>query len=81
MHILYAYTAMDVHKENEMRTTLDLPDPLLAEAMKLSNQKTKTAVIISALEDFVRKTRISGLKKYKGKIDIDIDLNTLRKRK
>ena len=72
---------MDVHKENEMRTTLDLPAPLLAEAMKLSNQKTKTAVIISALEDFVRKTRISGLKKYKGKIDIDIDLNTLRKRK
>jgi len=81
MHILYAYTAIDVHKENEMRTTLDLPDPLLAEAMKLSNQKTKTAVIISALEDFVRKTRISDLKKYKGKIDIDIDLNTLRKRK
>ena len=64
-----------------MRTTLDLPAPLLAEAMKLSNQKTKTAVIISALEDFVRKTRISELKKYKGKIDIDIDLNTLRKRK
>ena len=64
-----------------MRTTLDLPDPLLTEAMKLSNQKTKTAVIISALEDFVRKTRISGLKKYKGKVDIDIDLNTLRKRK
>ena len=64
-----------------MRTTLDLPAPLLTEAMKLSNHKTKTAVIISALEDFVRKTRISGLKKYKGKIDIDIDLNTLRKRK
>ncbi|MBC8374189.1 MAG: type II toxin-antitoxin system VapB family antitoxin [Planctomycetes bacterium] len=64
-----------------MRTTLDLPATLLTEAMKLSNQKTKTAVIISALEDFVRKTRISGLKKYKGKVDIDIDLNTLRKRK
>jgi hypothetical protein len=64
-----------------MRTTLDLPGPLIAEAMRLSHQKTKTAVIISALEDFVRKTRISGLKKYKGKVDIDIDLNTLRKRR
>ena len=63
-----------------MRTTLDLPAPLLSEAMKLSHQKTKTAVIISALEDFVRKTRISDLKKYRGKIDLDIDLNTLRKR-
>jgi len=64
-----------------MRTTLDLPASLVSEAMKLSNQKTKTAVIISALEDFVRKARISGLTKYRGKIDLDIDLNTLRKRK
>lgn len=64
-----------------MRTTLDLPAPLIAEAMKLSHQKTKTAVIISALEDFVRKTRISGLKKYKGKVDLDIDINAIRKRR
>lgn len=64
-----------------MRTTLDIPAPLITEAMKRSHQKTKTAVIINALEDFVRKTRISGLKKYKGKIDLDIDLNALRKRK
>lgn len=63
-----------------MRTTLDLPEALITEAMKLSHQKTKTAVIINALEDFVRKSRISGLKKYKGKVDLDIDLNTLRKR-
>ena len=64
-----------------MRTTLDIPAPLIDEAMKLSHQKTKTAVIISALEDFVRKTRIGGLKNYKGKVDLDIDLNTLRKRR
>ena len=64
-----------------MRTTLDLPASLVAEAMKLSHQKTKTAVIISALEDYVRKTKISDLKKFKGKVDLDIDLNALRKRK
>jgi len=64
-----------------MRTTLDLPGPLVEEALKLSHQKTKTAVIISALEDFVRKARISDIKKYKGKIDLDIDLNSLRDRK
>lgn len=64
-----------------MRTTIDIPGPLVSEAMKLSHQKTKTAVIISALEDLVRKTRISGLKKYKGRVDLDIDLNTIRKRK
>ena len=64
-----------------MRTTLDLPEPLLDEAMKLSHQRTKTAVIITALEEFVRKSRILGLKKFKGQVDLDIDLSTLRDRK
>ena len=49
--------------------------------MKLSHQKTKTAVIITALEDFVRKSRIQGLKRFRGKVRLDIDLNTLRHRK
>ena len=64
-----------------MRTTLDLPAPLLDEAMRLSHQRTKTAVIITALEEFVRKSRIRGLKRFRGKVDLDIDLSTLRDRK
>ncbi|MDA1043789.1 MAG: type II toxin-antitoxin system VapB family antitoxin [Verrucomicrobia bacterium] len=64
-----------------MRTTLDLPGPLVDEAMKLSHQKTKTAVIISALEDYVRKARIRDIKKYRGKVDLAIDLSILRDRK
>ncbi len=64
-----------------MRTTLDLPMPLLNKAVKLSNQRTKTAVIIEALEDFIRKHRIQGLKKFKGKVKLDVDLDVLRNRK
>ena len=63
-----------------MRTTLDLPENLLKEAMKVTHTRTKTAVIIKALEDLVRKSKISDLKKYRGKIDLDLDLNTLRDR-
>lgn len=63
-----------------MRTTLDLPDALVQEAMKVSHQRTKTGVLVAALEDFVRKSRIQGLKKFRGKIELDIDLDTLRKR-
>lgn len=63
-----------------MRTTLDLPEDLLAEAMKTTHIKTKTMVIITALEDLIRKKKIAGLKDFKGKIDLDIDLNTLRAR-
>ena len=64
-----------------MRTTLDLPEPLIAEAMKLSHQHTKTAVIITALEDYVRKGRIQGLKESKGKVDLGIELDVSRKRR
>jgi len=63
-----------------MRTTLDLPEELLAEAMKATHIQTKTKVIITALEDLIRKTKISQLKDYKGKVDIDIDLDTIRGR-
>jgi len=63
-----------------MRTTLDLPESLLKEAMKVTHTGTKTAVIVKALEEIVRKSKISGIKKYKGKIDLDIDLNELRDR-
>ena len=64
-----------------MRTTLDLPAPLLQEALRVTKHKTKTAVIITALEDLIRKNRTLGLKKYKGKIDLKIDLDKLRDRR
>ena len=63
-----------------MRTTLDLPEELLNEAMKVTRINTKTRVIITALEDLIRKSKILELKGYKGKIDIDIDLEKLRGR-
>lgn len=63
-----------------MRTTLDLPEDLLIEAMEATHTNTKTAVIIKALEGLVRKSKISSLKNYQGKIELDIDLNEIRDR-
>jgi len=63
-----------------MRTTLDLPDALMRDAMAASHQRTKTAVIITALQDLVRKNRLQELRRYKGRVDIDVDLSALRKR-
>lgn len=63
-----------------MRTTLDLPDVLVQDAMKASHQKTKTAVIITALQDLVRKNRLQALRQFRGRVDIDLDLNAVRKR-
>ena len=67
-------------KEYGMRTTLDLPETLLQEAMKLSHQRTKTGVIVDALEEYIRKNKIQGLKKFRGRVCLDIDMDTLRKR-
>jgi hypothetical protein len=63
-----------------MRTTLDLPEDLIIEAMKVSHINTKTKVIVTALEELVRKSKISELKKFKGKVDLDIDMNAIRGR-
>ena len=73
--ILYAFP-----EEANMRTTLDLPEKLLNEAMKISRTSTKTGVIVLALKELIRKSKIAGLKKYRGKIDLDIDLDEIRDR-
>jgi hypothetical protein len=48
--------------------------------MKAAHVNTKTKVIITALEELIRKSKISELKQYKGTIDLDIDLDTIRGR-
>jgi Arc/MetJ family transcription regulator len=64
-----------------MRTTLDIPDNLVNEAMKVTHIKTKTKVIITALEQLIRKAQLSEIKDFNGEIDLDIDLETIRGRK
>ena len=56
-----------------MRTTLALDKKLLEEAMKCSGEKTKTAAVNLALEDFVRRKKLAGLKSLSGKVRIDLD--------
>jgi Arc/MetJ family transcription regulator len=63
-----------------MRTTLDIPENLMHEAMKATNINIKTKVIVTALEGLIRKSKISDLKKFKGKVDLDIDLDIIRDR-
>lgn len=64
-----------------MKMTLNLPDALIAKALECSDRKIKSAVIVQALDGFVRKHRIQELKRYKGRIAFDINLDSLRNRK
>lgn len=63
-----------------MRTTLDLPEALVHEAMALTHVKTKTELIKIALYNLIQKEKIKGIKNYFGKMDLSLDLNALRDR-
>ena len=63
-----------------MRTTLELPDTLVHEAMALTKIPTKTGLIKYALENVIQREKIKGLTHYFGKINLEIDLNKLRNR-
>ncbi len=43
-----------------MRTTINLPDGLVNEAMKLSKCRTKTALFKMALENIIQKEKKTG---------------------
>jgi hypothetical protein len=63
-----------------MRTTLDLPEDLLTEAMNLTHATTKTDVIKIALLNLIQKEKVKDLKKFFGKVDLEIELDSLRDR-
>jgi hypothetical protein len=48
--------------------------------MSLTKITTKTELIRVALENVVQREKISGISKYFGKLNLDIDLNKLRNR-
>jgi Arc/MetJ family transcription regulator len=63
-----------------MITTLDLPESLLDEAMKITHIETEKGVVVLALKELIRKAKVSELKNYKGSIDLDINLDEIRNR-
>jgi hypothetical protein len=63
-----------------MRTTLDLPESLIDEAMALTHVKTKTDLIKLALQNLIQREKIKDLRSFFGKVDLDVDLDQLRSR-
>jgi Arc/MetJ family transcription regulator len=67
-------------KRQIMRTTLDLDDQALANAMRVSEGKTKTRVINEALREYARRRRLRGLLKFRGRLRWEGSLDDLRQR-
>jgi hypothetical protein len=56
-----------------VKTTLNIPEPLIREAMKLSNRRTKTDTIIMALKEYIRKKQLERVIDMSGKLDFSED--------
>lgn len=63
-----------------MRTTLDLPEPLIEEARRLLGFKSKTDTVIVSLRELVRRKRVEHLKALAGEVDLEIDVAKSRRR-
>jgi Arc/MetJ family transcription regulator len=63
-----------------MRTTLDLPEALLEEARRILGFKSKTDTVVLSLTELVRRRRIEELKALAGKVDLELDIGSSRRR-
>ncbi len=73
-------TLRRVDKVLRMRTTLDIPEPLIEEARQLLGFKSKTDTIIVSLQELIRRKRIDELKAMMGHVKLEIDLPKSRRR-
>lgn len=65
---------------DRMRTTLDIPRPLIEEARALLGFKTKTDTVILALQELIRRRRVEELRSLFGSIELELDLDESRRR-
>ena len=66
-----------------MKTTVDIPDRELEDAIRFTNAKTKREAIVGAVADFNRRMRMLELTRYAGTCSDLItpeELKTMRRR-
>ncbi len=63
-----------------MRTTLDIPEPLIEEARRILGFKSKTDTVVLSLKEMIRRKRIEELKELMGAVRLDIDVPSSRRR-
>jgi len=54
-----------------MRTTLELPDGILEELLRVAKKKKKNEAVKIALEDFIRRKKLEKLLELSGKVEIE----------
>ena len=62
-----------------MRTNIDIDDELMAEALRRSGAPTKKAAVEEALRLLIQTRRQAGLRKLRGKVKWEGDLEEMRR--
>ena len=62
-----------------MKTTIDIPDKVLREAIRHSKAATKREAVLTALEDYNRRQRMASLARHFGTFEKFMTLEELMK--
>ena len=63
-----------------MRTTLDIPQDLLKQALQVSQAKTKTMVVVLGLQELIHRHQLEQLRALRGHVDLVTDVRKSRNR-
>ncbi|MCX6573305.1 MAG: type II toxin-antitoxin system VapB family antitoxin [Candidatus Aminicenantes bacterium] len=55
-----------------------IPDDLMNDLMEETGEKSKTLLVCRSLEEMLQRVRRENLKRLRGKLDLDIDIEALR---
>jgi len=62
-----------------MKTTVEIDDDLIREAMKALKVRTKREAIETGLREVLRRKNLAALRKELGTFDLDLDLDELER--
>ena len=54
-----------------MKTTLNIPEDLIQNAMLLAKHKTKTEAVVVALREYIRKKKVESILANEGKLQFN----------
>lgn len=61
-----------------MRTTVTIPDEMLADLMRFTEASTRTEAVNRAIVDWVRRKKIEELRSLRGKLSFDVEIEEMR---
>ena len=64
-----------------MRTTIDIPEELIEEALRVSQARTKTMVIVLGLKELISRHKLEQLRALRGRVKLTTDVDKSRARR